>query len=660
MSCCGQREKLGHVRAEQKWGYINLSDFRSTSCFPPLSYGFLYVLLITSVACYAVDLFTAINLLVFDRWSGQVKPYIPFYISRWIFAACIILSWIFLVYRWLRAIRAMRTDGIAASYLDPLAVQIQSIRLGAKGRGWRRFLVFTELTKSKKGTEYVALFTYFSFEAWMRIIFAQGPRQVINALTLYSVMQANLLPNGKHAASHGHTPVAQFFVNVQLLANSNREQAAILFSMLFTLVIWVFSALNLAIALLMYIVFLWHHIPSDDGGLSGYCTRKIETRLGRIVGEKYKKALAKENAMLARVDDQSVKNGELPGRMRRQPTLPMLDEPKDEKILDMMTLSRHTTQSTLPPYTARPSTRDDESILGFHRQPAVLDLAMNGTRPVPPSRNATQSSAATDSSYGSQAPLIGGASAIGYGPPGRSYSPAQLSRKASDTSVRDDRPLISRQATGSSQWTQRSYTPAWGRSTSQARRTPGSRPMGPPTRQNTGMSGHDSVGRTTPGPSPIDPYDYHTKNQWTDPSPGTASGRLTPAQEYEMRTNPQNSGPQRLPSNPQYQAYNPNLHAPSIESAPTINHTSTPAVPLQPQRNFSTPNGAPQADYFGRQPRLPQRSGTAPLPQTATYDDSMAASFDGGYRGVPSRPAVPARAATAHGARGGPAPDVYW
>ena len=139
----------------------NLSDFKSTSCFTPLSYGFLYIFLLTSVACYAVDLFTAINLLVFDRWSSQVKPYIPFYISRWIFAGCIILTWIFLLYRWLRAIRAMRSDGVAASYLDPLAVKIQSIRMG---RGWRRFLVFAELTKSKKGTEYVALFTYFSFE----------------------------------------------------------------------------------------------------------------------------------------------------------------------------------------------------------------------------------------------------------------------------------------------------------------------------------------------------------------------------------------------------------------------------------------------------------------------------------------------------------------
>ena len=99
-----------------------------------------------------------------DRWSGEIKPVIPFIVSKWIFAACIILSWVFLVHRWLRALRAMRSGGVAQSYLDPLGVRIQSIRMGSKGRGWRRFLVFAELTKSKKGSEYVALFTYFSFE----------------------------------------------------------------------------------------------------------------------------------------------------------------------------------------------------------------------------------------------------------------------------------------------------------------------------------------------------------------------------------------------------------------------------------------------------------------------------------------------------------------
>ena len=502
----------------------------------------------------------------------------------------------------------------------------------------------------------------------MRIIFAQGPRQVINALTLYSVMQANLLPNGKHAASDGHTPIVQFFVNVQLLANSDREQAAILFSMLFTLTIWVFSALNLAIALLMYIVFLWHHIPSDDGGLSGYCKRKIETRLGRIVGEKYKKVLAKENAMLAEEGDKSMNAGQQPGRMRRQPTIPILDEQRDEKLLDMQMLSRQTTQSTLPLYTSRPSTRDDDSMLGSHRQPTGPDLTMNGIRPMPPSRNATQSSVATDSSYTSGTPLIGDASAMGYGPPGRSYSPVPLSRRGSDNGMRNDRPLMNRQATGSSQGTQRSDAPTWGPPTSQGRRMPGSRPMGPPTRQTTGMSGYESVGRMTPGPSPINTYRGCTPAQRIDPvnnfgrrTPGTLPGRQTPVQEYEMQANPQASGPQRVPNNSQFQAYNPNLHTSPIEATPN-SRTITPVPSQQPQRNFFTPKRAPQADYFGRQPRPPQRSGTAPLPQAITHDNSMYESYRGGYREAPPRPTVPARAATANdgwsGIRG-PAPGFY-
>ena len=116
------------------------------------------------MAVYLVDAFTAANLLFFNRWSGQVQPLIPFNIARWVFAGCIMLSWVLLVYRWIRAVRVMRSGVVAASYLDPLAVRVQSIRTGKNGRGWRRFLLFAELTKGRKGAEYVALFTYFSFE----------------------------------------------------------------------------------------------------------------------------------------------------------------------------------------------------------------------------------------------------------------------------------------------------------------------------------------------------------------------------------------------------------------------------------------------------------------------------------------------------------------
>lgn len=180
MFCSGDREK-GPVALEEQWDYINLSDFKSESCWSGFSYFLIYVFLLVSVAVYGVDTFTAVNLLAFSRWAGSIEPAIPFKVSRWIFAVCIIVSFALLIYRWLRAIRAMRSGSIAHSYLDSLAVRIQSIRMGQNGRGWRRFLVFAELTKSRKGAEYVALFAYFSFECEFMCLFV-GSR--IDGLTL--------------------------------------------------------------------------------------------------------------------------------------------------------------------------------------------------------------------------------------------------------------------------------------------------------------------------------------------------------------------------------------------------------------------------------------------------------------------------------------------
>lgn len=142
-----------------------MNDFKSSSCFTPFAYGYLWSSVILSVAVYAVDTFTAVNLLVFGRWSSTIEPtqLISFNVSRWIFSVCILLSFINLGYEHLRARRIMSRGSVAESYLDNLAVRLESMRFG-KGRGWKRFLVFAELTKSKKGAEYIALFTFFSFQ----------------------------------------------------------------------------------------------------------------------------------------------------------------------------------------------------------------------------------------------------------------------------------------------------------------------------------------------------------------------------------------------------------------------------------------------------------------------------------------------------------------
>lgn len=544
MGCTGDREK-GPPEYTQKWAFITLSDFKSTSAWTTVAYIWLWFMALVAVAVYALDTFTAVNLIVFDKWSSQIQPAIPFRYSRWIFAACILLSWALCFYEWFRAVRVIKRGGVAQSYMDPLAVTLQSMR----SQGWKRFLVFTELTKSKKGADYVAFFVYFGFNGAIRVILAEGPRQVINALSLYAVMKADLLDT----SSTKHSSFDQFWLNLQTLANKNEEQAAILFSMLFTLVIWVFSALSLIVATILYLVFLWHYIPQRDGRLSIYCRRKIDRRLEKIVEHKVKAAIEEEEHQKQKAERKAEikrqKSGDLlqsaKPTMVRQPTIPQLsDSPelkKDQKMQDFG-LARHdtsTTVSTLPRYESRPPTRDGSQRM-LHSQPSLptLPAEIASERPGMPSRMGTQGSAWSSApSYESEAPLLpnagfaggrdspapmvppkaafnrqGSNGSFGRASPAPQVSPqAAFDRQASNSSF--SRPMPGRTMTQGSQATQRSYTPVsrMDTATSQQQRafSPMSNqgsiasrqlpePRGPPMRSNTGFSFEDPQSAVSP------------------------------------------------------------------------------------------------------------------------------------------------------------------
>jgi hypothetical protein len=247
----------------------------------------------------------------------------------------------------------------------------------------------------------VSLLTIFA--AWIRVIFCSGPRQVVNALTLYGVFKSELtVENGADA---GNT-IMKFFQKVESLAQDNYQQAVVLSGMLFTLVIWVISALSFLMAVFFYVFFLWHYIPKQDGGLSGYCERKINKRLMKIVSVKVNKAIAKEEEQRAKAELKAAKKaGEQPP-IRQQATLPTIPDVgfgKEDKLAEMPTISRADTMATLPVYTSRPQT------------PSNIEMtSMNQKRPMP-SRQGTQ---ASQSSYSSRAPLLDSAAGMG-----RSNSP---------------------------------------------------------------------------------------------------------------------------------------------------------------------------------------------------------------------------------------------
>lgn len=391
---------------------------------------------LVSVAVYGADTFTAVNLLAYDKWSSQIEPSIPLKYSKWIFAACIMFSWALCIFEWVRAIRVIRRGSVAESYMDSVAVTLQSMR----PKGWKRFLVFAELTKSKKGVDYIALFVYFAFKGAVRIILAEGPRQVVNAITLYSFMQSDLIPTGDHAATADHSSFEQFWINVETLAEANREQAVVLFTMLFTLVIWVISALCLIIAVVLYLVFLWHYIPQRDGRLSNYCRRKIDNRLEKVVGQKVKQALEEQEKKQAQSEAKAArKANQLPSRPQtnRKPTLPQVTaQTPDIDSKSDFGPSRQDTEDrpALPPLrtltapesvlrseqtqlslnaTKPPARTHTAPPMAMHRQPSSSEPNAD-RRPNMPYRSDTEASLVSNATYASDASLLGNANDMGY------------------------------------------------------------------------------------------------------------------------------------------------------------------------------------------------------------------------------------------------------
>lgn len=615
MGCCGDREKNVTVTEEQKWDYITLSDFKSTSCLAPFSYVWLWILVIISCAVYAADAFTAVNLLAFNKWSSQVKPKVPFEVAKWIFAITIIISYVFLFYRWIMALRVMRSGSVTECYLEPLAAILQSMRVTKSGQGWRRFLVFAELTKSKKGANYIALFVYFQFKSALLIIVAQGPRIAINGMTLYAVMQAQLLPVGDHA-SDDRSSFEQFFVNIKLMVdNGNKQETVIYFTMLFSLFIWVLAALGLIIAGLLYIFFLWHYIPRADGSLTAYCRRKVETRLERIVGKKIKKAIEKQNKDRKREEQKAIKKGALDASQTR-PTLPKLGDGMDDDASTVISLSRSdtvSTNTTLPPYSANGPMRNNT--LASNRSYAQSSMTSISERPGMPTRSNTQGTNYSNSSYSSNAPLLNQAQGMGmaspvppmpqngrteyfnqpprpYGPGGRPFSPMSQGRASPAPSARSALPPVDTGYASSRYDTDTSMISPLPPSAQSNRPYPEYSPFDNRAPQ-IGQSYELSPIEVTPGDS-----------QYYQP-PSAIPNALRPA-------SPAMSQPSGLPSQPRAGTAPPRPGLPaSLQSAIQRREASQPL----PNRGMPTPQ---------------QRSATAPInqgyyqqgpPQRRNYDD---------------------------------------
>ena len=344
----------------------------------------------------------------------------------------------------------------------------------------------------------------------------------------------------------------------------------------------------------MYITFLWHHIPSSDGSLSKFCQRKIEKRLNQIVRARVDKAIAKEH--LERVKKVATGGSGASVGMPSQPTMDVKREPtlpnmSSEAPAQSFHASRPSTSSlsrpsspfgTRPasPFIDRPaSPRPGPARSALSREPMTSAPGSGQSTPAPLSRAVTHSSLNSNTSYTSDAPLLGGAAEMGQRTRDRQPQPSGLPRRDSDRSLASSMAPSTRH---------------------------GPYHHGAPLRLNTGLTGRSMTpGSQTPGRSPMsrDPMSASSSQAGRRPAPNFSR---RPTQEFEMTT-PADSG---------------------IVSPASTSTTS---------RNQSQVRAPGPMDYFGEH-RVPSRAGTAPIhPPSAGYDDSIYDAY-GARNPVPSRP----------------------
>ncbi|CAG8482918.1 990_t:CDS:2 [Cetraspora pellucida] len=321
--CCSapkwkEEVKNNEIR-DYKFDFVDLSEFKDKGLagkmIGKLQYSFVFIVILKSVLIYIADMWTAGLLLIFDRWGSAIQPKIPFYVSKWIYIGCIFASFLLLAWDIRKAKRIMDSKYISLAFTNIVAYRTYTLK------SYAHFCFFSKINNSQKLVDKIAFFVFFSFKGWKRLVFAEAPRQVINGITLFYLIQLN--------KSKQYLDVNSYGDSVHRLAMGTMAVSIFLF---------IFSFVKTLVAAILYIPLLCH----IRGNLKEYCCHKIDKRVSELLKAQNKKRIKKQAEAEAKKREFSHLSKKKDGGVRPigQPTLPTLLTVEDED-----------SYSGLPPYS---------------------------------------------------------------------------------------------------------------------------------------------------------------------------------------------------------------------------------------------------------------------------------------------------------------------
>jgi hypothetical protein len=323
---CQPADWKREVVPDHKFDFIDTRDYHDNSFGTRMKYFWLYILILKTFLVYVADIYTGVTMASSENWSNVIFSncnfgkdncfIIPFTIGKWLFIGSIIFSFLLLAYEARKSKRIIASRDISFAFTNPLANSYYSLR------SYDHFCFFCHIENSTKKTDDFAFFIFFTFKEWKRLLLADGPRAVINGMTLASYVLARLKTNPKAnpwnlSLYFGDDVTKDITTNVMLG------------TMIFTVLIFAGSLILLIIAGILYIPLLCY----IQGNLKEYCVHKVDKRIDELVKRKHKQRMAKQNALARKeaAGDFSHKGKDV-GDNLPQPTLPNLSVDDDDNM----------------------------------------------------------------------------------------------------------------------------------------------------------------------------------------------------------------------------------------------------------------------------------------------------------------------------------------
>ncbi|KAG2212589.1 hypothetical protein INT47_000565, partial [Mucor saturninus] len=257
--------------SDHKFDFMDVEAFRETTCLLSIRYLILLCSVVVSTLVYGADLWSAGILLIYDHWSLSTQPKIPFYISKWIYVGCIVISFMLLAWEIRKTRTVMETRDISLAVTNPLAYRTYSIK------SYSHFCLLQKIKSSTKWSDVIIFYVFYTLKTWKRVIIAQGPRQIIAGVTVYALLKsAWTAENGSFKFSADWDTYGQDW-----------PQRVALFLMSFTCILWVISAIQIVLAVFLYFPILCQ----IQGNLKEYCCHKIDKRIDELLEKQRKKRL---------------------------------------------------------------------------------------------------------------------------------------------------------------------------------------------------------------------------------------------------------------------------------------------------------------------------------------------------------------------------------